>query len=286
MASPISYRNLVTAGMLWSPNDFSAPLDNALTRQLSEQAISTLTPDASDDEAIVLNVDLGSSAPYFGCVAILGCNLQQMGDTVVTLLCSNVSAGASDVYTQTDTLSSIYLSKVGTPHHAMFFNQIQARYVQIRVIGGTSVLKIGRVWVGPVFGQAPSGNTLLAAVPNIQDGWELFFGDPAQNSYSRGKQGHARPETRARSLRCRHDPGDMKDGNATGRLDFGTDWQQICEADQGEPMLVCARTEHPIVDDMLTLHRHLVYGALASPLSLRNVGADAYDNDLFFKGEN
>lgn len=286
MPGVVSHTNYINSASMLSSSDSWTNLERLVTRQLSEKAVSAISPFAdeeSGDGAIVVDVDLGLGGKYIGCVGALGHNLLggAGSDGSIDVFGSVTTPGGSDVLLLTDDLSVAYLQHVGTPHHAWFFDVLQVRYLQFRFRGFTVPIAAGQLWAGPLLARGPAftGKHEVSGCPPFDQKWSLIPTDGTKTSRSTGDQAYARAGVRTRSLRCSYPLLESEHVVAEPGVE---DIQSVGERiGSSAPMLACART-----DSMLLRHRHLVYGVQELPWSLGHSGGDRYTLEMFFKGEN
>lgn len=290
MPSPISYRNWINspAQISAAEGDAWTNVGNAATRQLAAQAVSNISPEEDEEEGdgnINIDVDLGAVREV-GCIAILGHGfIAQPSECNVMVFGSAGTPGGADAVNISQSLSVAFLQRVATPHLVWWISRNELRYLRFRFQGYPHLIRIGRLWAGPVWGQS-TAYPHIADVPTCENPWALTAEPAAVSAYSKGQQGFSGTSSRARG--CRMQFTGLSHRHAIGDQANSVGWQEIIEsADADLPMLVSPRVQHPVVDDAFLRLRHTVYGVQTNPSSINHSanGGDLYDIDLAFRGE-
>lgn len=280
----LSYKSWIgeDGAMLSSEQAFSSPLTNAATRRLSQQAISTLAPDDVDGDTIQIDIDLGSDLRSIGCVALLGIEgFDVTGTTIVTVI------GDSAL---TYTVPAAGSVGAGKSRNLVFYTPVGwlESVITITIQNGSVPIKIGRIWVGPVFGLLPTA--ALSTAPQIAGAWTQGYIDRGMSSASPGGEVYPRASVRLRTLDCEY--ADMEYAPAFGSNDSvhrdSLDW--IGENyGNTEPMVMCARTS--AITGGLNAFRvranHVVYGRQTNPWQIQQQANEPmhYRCALRFEGE-
>ncbi len=279
--SVLSYTSwLTSSSMLTSDQTWSAPLANAVDRQLSSKAISSLSPD-DEGGSISIDIDFGE-VKNIGCIALLGTSGMQTGTT--TLYISWTGSGGGSFSKLIPGIGS-----TGEPgrYRDMIFilpNRIDVDSITLTFASGSQVLGIGRIWVGPIFGQGLAAD--LTDVPQIEAGWKLETIDGTVTDSSVGLQAYAKGAPKVRHLTCAFPTLTLAQAIG-GSSVYIHDLQYIGETYGSQyPMIMVARTEAG--DDFVDFHirnRTLVYGRQVIPWQTWPMTQVDFRCDMKFIGE-
>lgn len=282
MPSMLSFRSWLTSGsMLSSPNTWTAPLSNLVTRPLAEQAVSQSTPTADPEGSLTIQVDLGQSRRV-ECIALLGISgFQSAGATVVSVSWTGLTqtytvpvdaTGGSDALT-----GLVFIAPT----------RRNERYITININNGSEIIRIGRLWIGPVFGLGQIEN--FSEVPSVFGGWDQGYIEKGLVAESPGAQKVGREAARARYWAGQY--GDLPYSLVHSLGSNGSypnaPLDGIAAAfGNTQPMVFCARTEaHGSDSAMRVRSNHLVYGPQVAPWSFTQLTPDAFSVPLRFEGE-